>query len=206
MAWTSSADLHAQVQRLWDQGVLLHARLGEEPTFPLTLKLKKPGSADLAVHFDLVRQWIRQLQDGAAHYRLAWKEINHRQLGRNQIPERVWIENLDEALAWLGRRHDSDRFSLVATSLERFPELQPWRYALWNRPSTGQRYWRCSAGSRPIPTAICTCANWTFPAWTPSSSSSAAGYSASCLIWTCPRRARIARPVAPFLRASLWPA
>ncbi|MHB0764831.1 DUF3322 domain-containing protein [Stutzerimonas sp. NM35] len=127
MAWTSSADLRAQVQRLWDQGVLLRAKLGEEPVFPLALKLKRPSSIELTEHYALVCQWIRQLQDDARHYRLEWKNINHRQLGRNQVPVLAWINDLDDALAWLGKRRDSERFnSLIQISLEHFPELQLW--------------------------------------------------------------------------------
>ncbi|MDH2245938.1 DUF3322 domain-containing protein [Pseudomonas sp. GD03855] len=133
MAWTSSANLRAQVQRLWDQGVLLRAKLGEEPVFPMALKLKRPGSIELTEHYTLVCQWIRQLQNDAHYYRLEWKNINHRQLGRNQVPVLAWINDLDDALAWLGKRRDSERFnSLVQISLEHFPELQLWlsRYPL----------------------------------------------------------------------------
>ncbi|TBV05831.1 DUF3322 domain-containing protein [Stutzerimonas kirkiae] len=122
-SWTTPAQLREQ-----DSGALLRARLGEEPDFPLALKLKKPGSADLAARFEAVRQWIRQLQDGEGPYRLAWKEINHRQLGRSQIPDGASIDNLDTALGWLGKRREAERFaSLADASLSRFPELHPWR-------------------------------------------------------------------------------
>lgn len=127
MTWTTSADLRAQVQRLWDQGVLLRAQLVGEPLFPLPLRLKRPDSKALAERFDEVRQWIRQLQEGEGHYRLDWLEINHRQLGRNQVPGGAHLDSLDAALALLGKAREAERFAALSRlTLAGFPELHDW--------------------------------------------------------------------------------
>jgi hypothetical protein len=142
MTWTTPADLRAQVQRLWDQGVLLRAQLDGEPLFPLALRLKRPDSKALAERFDEVRQWIRQLQEGEGHYCLDWQEINHRQLGRNQVPAGAHLDSLDAALALLGKRREAERFAeLSRLTLARFPELHDWlaRYSL--RALEQAEYW-----------------------------------------------------------------
>jgi hypothetical protein len=133
MTWTTPNDLRTQVQRLWDQGVLLRAQLSGEPLFPLVLRFKRPDSKALAERFEEVRQWIRQLQEGEGHYRLDWQEINHRQLGRNQVPVGARIETPEAALALLGKRREAERFAeLSRLTLGRFPELHGWlaRYPL----------------------------------------------------------------------------
>nr|WP_298167238.1 DUF3322 domain-containing protein [uncultured Pseudomonas sp.] len=133
MTWTTPTDLRAQVQRLWDQGVLLRTQLLGEPLFPLALRFKRPDSKALAERFDEVRQWIRQLQEGEGHYRLDWQEINHRQLGRNQVPVGAHLDKLDASLALLGKRREAERFAgLSRLTLGRFPELHDWlaRYPL----------------------------------------------------------------------------
>ncbi len=133
MTWTTPTDLRSQVQRLWDQGVLLRAQLNGEPLFPLVLRVKRPDSKALAERFDEVRQWIRQLQHGEGHYRLDWQEINHRQLGRNQVPVGAHLVSLDAALALLGKRREAERFAqLSRLTVDGFPELHDWlaRYPL----------------------------------------------------------------------------
>lgn len=131
--WTTPSDLRAALQPLWDQGALLRAELTGQALLPLQLRLKKPGSTALTAHFEQVRGWIRQLQDAEGPYRLEWREINHRQLGRNRVPDAVWVDSLDAALGWLGKRREAARFAeLCEATLARFADLRPWleRYPL----------------------------------------------------------------------------
>lgn len=126
--WTRPADLRGQLQKRWDRGELLRACLPQaEPMFPLQLRLKKPNSNDLGNRFEQVRHWISQLQQLDARYRLQYREINHRQLGRNQIPDSVWIYRLEDALQLLGQQRAARQFEHLAhTSLDLFPALHPW--------------------------------------------------------------------------------
>ena len=103
--WSTQTDLRSQLQRFWDKGELLRTRLPHAaPLFPWQLRLKKPNSLDLGNNFEQVRRWIGQLQQLDKRYRLTWKEVNHRQLGRNHIPDQVWIEQAEDALGLLGQR------------------------------------------------------------------------------------------------------
>ncbi|TDQ34190.1 DUF3322 domain-containing protein [Thiopseudomonas denitrificans] len=126
--WTSPADLRSQLQKLWDRGELLRSRLPQaEPMFPLQLRLKKPNSNDLGTQFEQVRRWIAQLQLLDSRYRLEYREINHRQLGRNQIPDSVWIDQPEDALQLLGQQRAARQFEqLVSASLALFPALHSW--------------------------------------------------------------------------------
>lgn len=126
--WTSPADLRSQLQKLWDRGELLRSRLPQaEPMFPLQLRLKKPNSNDLGTQFEQVRRWIAQLQLLDSRYRLEYREINHRQLGRNQIPDSVWIDQPEDALQLLGQQRAARQFEqLVNASLALFPALHSW--------------------------------------------------------------------------------
>lgn len=133
--WTTPEQIRAQLQRLWDDGRLLAARLdatADAALFPLTLNLRQPTANALAEQFDAVRQWIRQLEEGGkpartSGYDIVWREINHRQLGRNRLPAQVVLATAGEALRLLGRQADAQRFDQLAdTTLEAFPQLRPW--------------------------------------------------------------------------------
>jgi hypothetical protein len=124
--WTGAAELRAQLQRLWDRGDLLAELVGGEPSFPRRLVLKRPTSAEMSERFDAVRQWIAGLC-ALPHYRVELREIRHRVLGLNQVPAAVWVDNLEAALAVLGRRADADCFSaLVERTRARRPALLDW--------------------------------------------------------------------------------
>jgi hypothetical protein len=127
MTWTTPADLNAQLQKLWDKGALLAELAGGPSVFPKRLRLKGPTSTELAERFDDVRRWIARLDRDAKHYSIEWRTINHRLLGLNDVPKELWVDSLADALRWLGKRRDAERFSgLVALTAERQPQLMPW--------------------------------------------------------------------------------
>lgn len=128
--WSTAADLRAQVQKLWDKGAILSALAGidsaDEPLFPRRLSLKGPSSTELAERFDAVRGWIAALRQGT-HYRVTMRAVRHRILGANQVPDAVWVDSVDDALAMLGKKRDADRFTaLLASTRQRQPAVLPW--------------------------------------------------------------------------------
>ncbi len=125
-AWATAADLRAKVLREWERGHLLAAAWTGEVRYPWRIALKGPSSAELPARFDEVRQWIRALaEDGA--YRLEYQEIQHRQLGRNQVPVAAWLDSEQDALALIGKRREAARFRLLAESIvQTFPALAAW--------------------------------------------------------------------------------
>ena len=126
MSWTTPADLRAQVQRLWDRGVILASLAGGQSPFPRRMTLKGPSSAELADRFDEVRSWIAELRR-QAHYRVVMRELRHRILGTNLVPDEVWVDTLDDALALIGKGRDARRFgAIVALTREREPAAVAW--------------------------------------------------------------------------------
>jgi hypothetical protein len=127
MTWTTPEELMAQVQKLWDRGVLLAPLAGGEPVFPRRFPCRGPDSAEVSGRFPEVRDWIARLSAAAGAYRIEWRTVNHRVLGANQMPAAIWIDTLDDALALIGKRRAASQFAtLVALAREQQPVLVPW--------------------------------------------------------------------------------
>ena len=126
MSWTTPKDLKAQLARLWERGELLRDAVTGNARFPLRLTCRGPGSADITDRFESVRSWVTELAH-AAPLRLQWQEVRHRVHGLQRLPSSVWIDSQAEALAWLGKRREWDRFTaLVAMTRQVDPALLPW--------------------------------------------------------------------------------
>jgi len=139
MSWTTPTELKKQLQRRWDRGEILVARLTGETLFPLPLKLRRPDVRELSERFDEVRRWVQALREQAREtrghgYEIAWRTQNHRVLGRNRLPAAVNVPSEEDALCLLGKKREAERFdALCAATLSPFPELRPW---LARRPLT----------------------------------------------------------------------
>jgi hypothetical protein len=131
-SWSTAGDVRAAVQRLWDQGRILSARLNGEALFPFEVPLRGPGVADMGEQFGAVRDWIAQLHAGSkavrgTGYDLRTRDINHRQLGRQQIPVAALIAVDTDALRMIGCGLDARHFDqLAAETLAAFPALRGW--------------------------------------------------------------------------------
>lgn len=133
MSWTTPADLRAQVQKQWDKGELLRHGVQGQAMLPRRLRLTGPTSTELTERFDEVRAWMADLRqggssaNGAPRYRIVLREFRHRVLGANALPDEVWLDTLDDALALIGKQKDFRRFaSLVQLTREQQPALLPW--------------------------------------------------------------------------------
>ncbi|HNH64585.1 MAG TPA: DUF2220 family protein, partial [Thauera aminoaromatica] len=61
------------------------------------------------------------------HVRLEWQETRHRVQGSQRLPASAWVDRLDDALAWIGKRAEDARFrALHAETAARQPLLLPW--------------------------------------------------------------------------------
>jgi hypothetical protein len=112
VSWTAPADLRAQVQRLWDRGDLLRAAVTDAASKPLRLNLKTPSAADLSDRFDAVRDWVRGIAD-TPQVRIEWRQWNHRVQGTQRLPAAVWLDSLQDALAFIGKLRQAQRFEAL---------------------------------------------------------------------------------------------
>jgi hypothetical protein len=126
--WTTPTDIRKQALKLWNNGKLLSASIENENLFPCRIALKVPVTTELTGEFDAVRHWIDDLRNGEAKgYRIVWREVNHRILGRNMLPKEIWIDSRDQALAWIGKSRDAQVFNaIVDETKRRQPLLLPW--------------------------------------------------------------------------------
>lgn len=126
MKWTTQNDLRIQVQRLWDSGQILSSLVNGNTLFPRRLQIRKPKSSDLSNSFEEVRTWVAELRQ-ETHYRVVMRQLRHKVIGNNAVPDEIWIDTIDNALALIGKSRDAQKFSdLVALVSERQPELLIW--------------------------------------------------------------------------------
>lgn len=127
MNWTTTSDLRVRLQRLWERGEWLRSLAdGTEGLFPLRLAIKGPSSSELAERFDVVRAWIAEIA-ATPHIRIEWREINHRIVGLQRLPQEAWVDSLDDALALAGKRRDAAQFQrLLEITRSRQPKLITW--------------------------------------------------------------------------------
>ncbi len=132
MTWTTPVDLRAQVQKLLDKGELLRLCVQGQTMPPRRLRLTGPSSIELAERFDDVRAWMKALgcnasADGAPRWRIVSRQFRHRVLGECAVPDEVWLDTQDDALALISKQKEVKRFaSLVQHTREQQPVLLPW--------------------------------------------------------------------------------
>ncbi len=130
--WTTAKDLRQRLQKEWDRGRILSARLTGETLFPYRIPLKYPAGAELAEHYDEARDWLGSLESRSKSktgcgYSLEWREVNHRQLGRNKIPVAAVFEEEIDGLCFIGKRQAADRFQGIWQQVSgAFAQLRPW--------------------------------------------------------------------------------
>ncbi len=132
--WTRPRGIVQQLQRRWDRGEILAARVHDDADslFPLELRLTRPGPRNITDDFGAVMAWTEALRDAAREqrgygYELEWETRSSRVHGRNQLPRAALIPTAHDALRLLGRTRDAEHFDrVVAMTRERCPELLDW--------------------------------------------------------------------------------
>ncbi len=128
-----SADhIKTKAQRLWDKGRLLRAWLGVEELFPWTLPLAPPRGSRLLQDFAAVRAWKEEVESGCKcaggeGYRIEYREIEHRRLGRQRLPDQVVFDTPMDLAGYLGKVRALGEFARLARTIRgRFPALKTW--------------------------------------------------------------------------------
>jgi len=80
--------------------------------WPLRLSLKTPSAADLSDRFESVRDWVRALCQ-TPQIRIEWQEWKHRVQGTQRLPAAVWLDTLQDALAFIGKGSQAQSFKAL---------------------------------------------------------------------------------------------
>ncbi|OOH85009.1 hypothetical protein BMT54_12030 [Pasteurellaceae bacterium 15-036681] len=123
--WTTEKEIKQQLDKLWQKGGFLSAVVSGESLFPLKLKLNKPTSKQITEQFEQVRKWVAELAK-LSFIQIEWKSISHRIQGEQQIPESIWIKDLDTLLTVLRQKSVYQQFISLVEMTKGEPQLLVW--------------------------------------------------------------------------------
>jgi len=140
--WTTSADLATRVMRRWRDGSLPRQYLSGEAFEEMSLPISGPTANEIGDDTTRVRAWIDELKqaENRRWYRIEYKQVGGRYVGRNQIPVRALVSTWDEVWNLLGvrrevatlmslkegSRHERTRGWLVAKPLQALQSATQW--------------------------------------------------------------------------------
>jgi hypothetical protein len=130
--WGTSDVIRFHLKRKWKNGQILAAFIHGESIFPIRIPLKHPTAREIGNRFDEVRRWIATLsaqckREAGSGFSLEWREISHRQLGKNRLPVAAIIESEEDALTIIGKQKQARQFKILADStIAVFPQLGDW--------------------------------------------------------------------------------
>jgi hypothetical protein len=139
MSWTTPEQIAAEVEKRWQRGDILAARVTGEPLFPLRVRLRRPSPRDIVERFGDVGDWVRTLNAATREargfgYELEREEVRSRVHGANTLPVAAIIRTEADALRLIRQSAAADRFqALAGATLRRYPALRDW---LARRPLT----------------------------------------------------------------------
>lgn len=139
MKWSTEKELKDQILRLWESGDLLRStfqtlektQIEKDLTektivFPYRLTLKMPNSNELSDQFEEARLWIEKIIS-IKKLKINWREFNHRILGRQKIPQSIFVESLQEAISFISKKCEEQYFIEIAkATINTHTELLPW--------------------------------------------------------------------------------
>jgi len=108
---------------------MCRARVGEAELFPLSLSFKIPSAKTMLDEFSTLQDWVKIITQFARQHdlQLQWRDVNHRSLGRQQLPAFLLLSTPEQAAGLIGKRQALKQFvPLYKTTLQRCPELQSW--------------------------------------------------------------------------------
>ncbi|MEW7980858.1 MAG: hypothetical protein G8D28_03040 [gamma proteobacterium symbiont of Phacoides pectinatus] len=126
----SDNELRKRLQRHWDSGRILRAWAGQDPElFPLSISAGRPDARRLVEAFSTVRSWKDALEreSSSGGYRIDYREINHRSLGRQRLPAHLVFDTPEQVIEYLGKGRELKRFQQASDLITtRQPRLHAW--------------------------------------------------------------------------------
>jgi hypothetical protein len=139
MTWSTPEAIVQEVQKRWNRGDILSARITGAALFPMEIPLRRPTPRDIAEQFGEVLDWATALREASAErtgfgFELQRESVRNRVQGSNDLPVAVVVPQEIDALRLIRQQAATERFqSLVDQTLGRQPLLRDW---LARRPLT----------------------------------------------------------------------
>jgi len=129
MKWTRPADIKAQIERIWLRGDICRAAVGNGELFPFSIRLKQPSSRVMQDDLAGTQAWVKEIQTYAQkqHIQLDWQPVNHRYLGRQELPRQLVLDTPLQAARLIGQVMQLKQFmALYKQGIKRLAVLQSW--------------------------------------------------------------------------------
>ena len=109
------AEIKKKAAQIWDSGKFLSAWCKCDNIFPLDITFGKVAGSSISDNFAKIRDGIWHLADSSKEkigygYSIEYKTVSHRQLGTQNIPNRIFIETEDDFLKLCGKKKQFDIF------------------------------------------------------------------------------------------------
>jgi hypothetical protein len=128
----SVADIKRHALNVWNRGDVLRSAVTGAPEFPQSLRFKKTGGQHSIDSFAEIRKWVSELNAFSKErvgfgFTVEFTEINHRKLGRQNLPTDIRFDTPEDIARFIGHKRDFQAF-LVAHRLteNRNPVLAAW--------------------------------------------------------------------------------
>ena len=129
---TTPEEIRTLALKRWNSGRVLRAWLRKDDFFPFIISLGRPSASKLLQDFSQVDRWKQWIEKesrcrSGRGYRLQYIEINHRQLGRQRLPQQAIFDQPTDLIDYIGKQRQLSSFaSLTKVILNRFPQLESW--------------------------------------------------------------------------------
>lgn len=126
------ADIRKSALKYWNNQRFLRAELRGETLFPLPIPFRRMTSRQLLEQFESAKAWLQALRAGSKErlgygYTVEYQQVNHRQLGQQLLPARIYIESSIDFLRLIDKQREYQCFQqLVKKILDAQPALQSW--------------------------------------------------------------------------------
>jgi len=127
--WMRVADIKAQVERDWMRGDICRAVISGGDIFPLTIRFKRPPAKVMLDDLAGTQDWVKEMQayTNKHHITLHWQSINHRVLGRQQLPAHIVLEEPQQAARLIGKSEALKQFTMLyRQSIKTLAALEDW--------------------------------------------------------------------------------
>jgi len=129
MSWTELEEIKARLNKAWAKGKLLRSPLDNYDGWPLRYPLRHPAAGELGSRFAEAQKWVQRwcAHEEKHDFQLEWRDINSRDIGRNELPVAIQFDYPEDAQALIGKRRAGRDYTRLCEQITiSCPDLLDW--------------------------------------------------------------------------------
>ena len=129
MSWTELEEIRARLNKAWAKGKLLRSPLDNDDGWPLRYPLRHPAAGELGSRFAEAQKWVQRwcAHEEKHDFQLDWRDINSRDIGRNELPVAIQFDYPEDAQALIGKRRAGRDYTRLCEQITiSCPDLLDW--------------------------------------------------------------------------------